>query len=131
MKIKKIQFIIFTMIVFTISVIPASAVRPFGNLFYDGSVVRTVVPPAVMTKEGVDNFYVVVNGDVAGQLGIAAVAPGDRDYRGGKWAFHTVMWLNGDPYLLTSEEDVLNAETDGDVMVTRVPENDFKCPIQP
>jgi hypothetical protein len=133
MKIKKPPFIIITtMLVLMMSVIPAFAANVgFGELFYDGSVVRTVVPPAAMTKEGVDNFYVVVNGDVEGQLGIAAVAPGDTDYRGGKWAFHTVMWINGDPYLLTSEEDVLNAEADGDVIVARVPENDFKCPIQP
>ena len=35
------------------------------------------------------------------------------------------------PYTLTSEEAVLAAQAAGDVTVTRVPENDFKCPIQP
>lgn len=107
----------------------ASATAGKGMLFHDGETVRTVVPPAAMTKPGNDNFYVVVD-DVEGQLGIAAVAPGDQDYHGGKWAFHTVEW-NVDPYLLTSEEAVLDAEAAGDVVVTRIPENDFKCPIQP
>ncbi|MHC4470879.1 MAG: hypothetical protein ACYS99_07925 [Planctomycetota bacterium] len=101
----------------------------FGQLFYDGSVVRTVVPPATMSKPGIDDLYVVMYG-AAGQLAVAAVAPGDRDYHGGKWAFHSVTW-NVAPYLLTSESQVLAAAAAGDVTITRVPENDFKCPIQP
>jgi len=108
----------------------ALAAKPgFGNLYYDGEVVRTVVPPAAMPQEGTDDFYAVTNG-VEDQLGIAAVAPGDPEYRGGKWAFHAVTW-NVAPYLLTSEAAVEAAEAAGDVTVTRVVENDFKCPIQP
>lgn len=109
---------------------PALGARAgFGNLYYDGMVVRTVVPPAAMPQEGRDNFYVVVEG-AEGQLGVAAVAPGDRDYHGGQWAFHRVEW-NVDPYLLISEQEVLAAAAAGDVMITREPANDFKCPIQP
>jgi hypothetical protein len=109
----------------------ALAAKPgFGNLYHDGEVVRTVVPPAAMPQEGTDDFYAVTNGGVDDQLGIAAVVPGDRDYRGGKWAFHAVTW-NVTPYLLTSEDAVLEAEAAGDVTVTRIVENDFKCPIQP
>jgi hypothetical protein len=106
---------------------PASA--NFGFLFYDGMTVRTVVPPAAMPKPGRDDFYAVMNG-VEDQLGIAAVAPGDKDYHGGKWAFHSVMW-NEEPYLLTSEADVLDAASAGEVTIMRLPQNDFKCPIQP
>jgi hypothetical protein len=130
MKIKKVHFVVLTMIILIISVIPAFAQRPgFGNLFYNGDIVRTIVPPSAMPQTGVDNLYVVINGAV-GQLGIAAVAPGDTNYHGGAWAVYTVMW-NVSPYLLTSEEDVLTAEAAGYVTVARVPENDFRCPIQP
>jgi len=108
----------------------ASATAGKGMLFYDGDTVRTVVPPAAMTKPGRDNFYVVTEGAAVGQLGIAAVAPGDKGYHGGKWAFHSVEW-NTAPYLLTSEQAVLDAAAVGDVTVTRVEANDFKCPIQP
>ena len=107
---------------------PASA--NFGILFYEGMTVRTVVPPAAMPKPGKDDFYIVMNG-VEGQLGIAAVAPGDKDYHGGKWAFHSVMWMIKEPYLLTSETAVLDAADNLEVMITRMPQNDFKCPIQP
>jgi hypothetical protein len=108
----------------------ALAARPgFGNLYYEGEVVRTVVPPAAMPQEGTDNLYAVMGG-ADGQLPVAAVAPGDPGYRGGKWAFHSVEW-NVAPYLLTSEDEVRAAETAGDVTITRKPGMDFKCPIQP
>jgi len=100
--------------------------RPgFGNLYYEGMVVRTIVPPASMPIMGRDNLYAIPD-----QLGVAGVAPGDRDYHGGQWAFHSVTW-SVTPYLLTSEQEVLDAAASGDVTITRIPENDFRCPIQP
>jgi hypothetical protein len=115
-------------VLLTLSVSAASRAA-FGNLYYDGEIVRTVVPPAAMPFQGRDNLYPIMNG-VGSQLPVAAVAPGDRDYHGGQWAVHLVDW-NVDPYLLTSEAEVLAAADAGDVTITRVPENDFKCPIQP
>ncbi len=35
------------------------------------------------------------------------------------------------PYLLTSDEAVFAAEAAGDVTVTRTPDADFRCPVQP
>lgn len=112
-------------------IVPAAAQPGFGELYYDGTVVRTVVPPAAAPMVGKDNIYPVMGG-VEGQLPIAAVAPGDKDYHGGKWAVHVVMWnVDVVPYLLTSEMEVLDAYGVGDVSITRVLEADFKCPIQP
>ena len=103
----------------------------FGNLYYEGDTVRTVVPPAASPQEGVDDFYGVTNGAI-GQLGVAAVAPGDQDYHGGKWAFHAVTWNDPEAaVLLTSAEEVLAAADNGLVTIMRVSEMDFKCPIQP
>lgn len=109
----------------------AFAAKPgFGNLYYNDTIVRTVVPPASFPNEGVDNFYKVTNG-AEGQLGIAAVAPGDTNYHGGHWKVFKVTF-NDDvtPYLLTSEAAVLAAEEAGDVTVVRVAAEDFLCPIQ-
>ena len=108
------------MVIFSL---PAAAKkdRPvgFGFLYYDGEIVRTVVPPASMPFQGRDNIY-PIDGGVAGQLPVAAVAPGDRDYHGGKWAVNLVEWSEGvDPYLLTSEDEVLAAAQAGDVTITR------------
>jgi hypothetical protein len=107
-------------------------VFPTGCCFYEGAMVRTVVPPASSPKEGIDNFYAFPAAAAAGQKGVVAVAPGDAGrYHGGHWAFHAVTFNEGvTPYLLTSEAAVLAAEAASDVTVTRLPENDFKCPIQ-
>ncbi|MCI0528866.1 MAG: hypothetical protein L0Y56_15630 [Nitrospira sp.] len=134
MKMKQVQILVFALAILLISVTPALADRPpfvfpDGCCYYQGTVVRTVVPPATTPKEGRDNFYGIVNG-VVNQKGVVAVAPGDQNYHGGHWKFFSVTW-NVPPYLLTTEEAVLAAEAAGDVTVTRVPEMDFRCPIQP
>jgi len=68
----------------------------------------------------------------AGQLGIAGVAPGDGPYHGGAWAVNSVTFNDGvTPYLLTSDEAVFAAQAAGDVTVTRNPDADFRCPVQP
>lgn len=115
---------------------PAQAARPGfvfpgGCCFYEGTVVRTVVPPSAFPNEGRDNFYGFPGPAAMGQKGVVAVAPGDVGYHGGHWKFHAVTFDMGvTPYLLTSEAAVLAAELAGDVTVTRVPANDFLCPIQ-
>lgn len=108
-----------------------AAVFPGGCCFYEDTVVRTVVTPSAFPNQGIDDFYGFTNG-AAGQKGVVAVIPGDTDYHGGHWKFHAVSFNEGvTPYLLTSEDAVLEAETAGDVTITRIPENDFLCPIQP
>ncbi len=109
-----------------------AATPGFGNLYYKGGIVRTVVPPAAFPNEGRDNFYAFPHGGAAGQLGVASVAPGAPDYHGGHWKFFAVTFHQGmTPYLLTSEDAVLSALNGGDVAVSRVSAHDFLCPIQP
>lgn len=103
-------------------------VFPGGCCFYEGGEVRTVVPPSAFPNEGSDPFYAVMEG-ASGQKAVVGAAPGDRGYNGGHWAFHSVTW-NTAPYLLTSEAAIEAAESAGHVTVTRVPANDFLCPIQ-
>lgn len=117
------------------SLTPAFASRanvfPGGCCYYDDTIVRTVVPPSTFPNEGRDNFYGFPDGAAAGQKGVVAVAPGDKDYHGGHWKFFAVTFNGGvTPYLLTSEQAILDAEEAGDVTVTRIPQNDFLCPIQ-
>lgn len=113
-------------------VLPVSAATPgFGNLYFNGSIVRTVVPPAAFPNQGIDNFYKVTNG-VSGQLGIASVAPGSPDYHGGHWKVFLVSFNSGKASsLLTSENAVLSAQNAGSVTVVRSAGADFLCPVQP
>jgi hypothetical protein len=130
--VKKAQVLVSVLLlllgVLLVAAAPSFAATPtFGELYYNGDVVRTLVPPAEMPREGVDDLYAIPN-----QLAVTAVAPGDPDYHGGQWAVHSVTWNEGvTPYLLTSADAVLAAASAGDVTITRVPSNDFKCPIQP
>ena len=105
-------------------------VFPAGCCYYNGRMVRTVVPPAAAPQEGTDNFYGFPGAAAAGQKGVVGVISGVPGYHGGHWKFHAVTW-NVTPYVLTSEAAVLAAAAVGDVTATRAPGNDFKCPIQP
>ncbi len=132
MKLKQLGILFVALTMLALVVTPALAKGPqgppaFGELYYEGAVVRTVVPPAEAPQEGRDNLYVVPD-----QRAVIAVAPGDTGYHGGQWAFHSVTWNDEvTPYMLTSEAEVLDAEAAGGLTITRVPENDFKCPVQP
>ena len=107
-----------------------AATAGFGNLYYNGSVVRTVVPPAAFPNTGIDNFY-EVHGGAAGQLGIASVAPGADGYHGGHWKVFIVTFnQDATPVLLTSQSAVLAAQSAGTVTVTRNASADFLCPVQ-
>ena len=102
----------------------------FGSLYFNGSVVRTVVPPAAFPNTGIDNFY-EVHGGAVGQLGIASVAPGADGYHGGHWKVFIVAFNQGaTPVLLTSQAAVLAAQNAGTVTVTRNASADFLCPVQ-
>jgi hypothetical protein len=107
-----------------------AATPGFGNLYYNGTVVRTVVPPAAFPNTGIDNFYKVTNG-APGQLGIASVAPGADNYHGGHWKVFIVTFnQEATPTLLTSQAAVLAAQSAGAVTVTRNSSADFLCPVQ-
>ena len=97
----------------------------FGTLYYEGATVRTVVTPASIPGRGVDDLYAFPDGE---QLAVTSVAPGDRDYHGGRWAVHLVTW-NVSAYHLTSDDAVLAAADAGDVSITRAEHADFVCPV--
>src|SRR2546430_16531922 len=115
-------------IALVLPVTSAFAATPgFGNLYYNGTIVRTVVPPAAFPNEGRDNFYKVTNG-ATGQLGIAAVAPGSSDYHGGHWKGFTVTFNSEiTPVLLISVQAVLSAQHGGIGNVTPNAAADILC----
>jgi hypothetical protein len=128
----KITLVILATAVTLAVAVPAGATAGKGQLFHNGDVVGTVVPPdRIAAGAGLDPLYMVTNG-ASGQLGIAGVGPGDGPFHGGAWAVWLVTFDAGvTPYLLTSDEDVEEAEAAGDVTVTRHPELDNRCPVMP
>ena len=128
----KLMSLVALAFVIVVAVLPSARadtpafVFPDFCCYYNGSVVRTVTPPAAFPNEGRDNFYVVMSQAI---IGVTGVAPGAIGYHGGHWKFHLVTW-NVVPYSLTSEAAVLAAAAAGDVTIARIPANDFLCPIQ-
>jgi hypothetical protein len=108
----------------------ASAAPPSrGMLYLDGQIVRTIGLPASIPHGGIDPLYQVTNG-TPDQLSVATYGPGSPNFHGGQWAVSTVTFNAGvTPYLLTSAQDVLDAQAAGDVTVTRHPELDNRCPV--
>lgn len=94
------------------------------EIWLDGQLVRTIVPPAALPKEGTDPFFMV-----PGTGGVAAVGPGDPGYHGGRWAVYVVSW-NVAQYPLTSYAAIMAAHGAGDIDVTRNAAADFLCPIR-
>ena len=106
---------------------PSVAASPvhFGEIWLDGALVRTLLPPSALAHEGTAPFYMV-----PGTGGVAALGPGDAGYRGGSWKVYIVSW-NTTQRLLTSSSAVLAAEAAGEITITRNAALDFRCPIQP
>jgi hypothetical protein len=95
------------------------------TIWLDDVQVRTILPPSASPQDGTDPFYMV-----PGTGGVAAVGPGDVGYHGGHWKVFLVSW-NVPMYSLTSDEAIADAETAGDITITRASGLDFLCPIQP
>lgn len=122
---KRVNVLTIAAVVLLVTMAPTQAAQPgFGELYYEGEIVGTVVPPASSPREGRDNLYAI-----PAQPAVIGVAPGDRDYHGGHWAFHRVEW-HMTPYLLTSQADVLAAAVAGEITITREPTMDFRCPVR-
>ena len=106
--------------------------KPFGMLYANGETYRTFgVPANVPPGTGNDNIAAFTNG-VEGQLSVSEVAPGEPGYNGGRWAVHTATWTAGaTKVLVTDWETLLNLVQDGDIVLTRMPNADFRCPLLP
>lgn len=108
----------------------SNAAAGFGQLYFDGQVVRTVVTPTSQPGRGVDTIYAFAPGAAEHQLAVTTVAPGEPGYHGGRWAVHLVTWAAGTtPAVLTSAADVAVAQAAGQISVTREPQADFVCPV--
>jgi hypothetical protein len=85
-------------------VVPVYAQKPdfSAHIYVDGEAWGTKVTTALPAPKGnnahsFQPLYVFTNG-VPEQLLIATAAPGDRDYRGGRWETWTAMWIEDLPH---------------------------------
>jgi len=107
---------------------PAGA-REFGTVYAEGDAYRTFGNPArVDPGTGTDPIVAFTNFD---QGGVAQYAPGQGSH-GGRWAVWLATWVEpADAHLLTDFDDVMALVDDGDLVLVRAPDADFRCPILP
>jgi hypothetical protein len=118
------------------------------SLYADGDVygtkgTTTLPAPTANNLQSFDVLYAVSNSNnPEGQLPIAEAAPGNPEYNGGRWFTHTVEWTaqgfatHGIVPVLTSQEDVLQHDSLGELVVTPGsfpggPAVFFECPVLP
>jgi hypothetical protein len=109
-------------------VAPAGA-REFGTIYAEGDAYRTFgIPARVDPGTGTDPIVAFTNFD---QGGVAQYAPGQGSH-GGRWAVWLATWVEpADAHLLTDFDDVMDLVDDGDLVLVRAPDADFRCPILP
>ena len=106
---------------------PAVAqIGPPGGTIYAGDMMyQTVATPTDLPNHGQFNTLYVLGGDLAP---VSDSAPGERDYRGGRWEVRMVTFTSGSPMQYTNAADVEAAAGRGDVEIGEVVKR-FVCPL--
>ena len=105
---------------------------PPSLAFYaDGTRWRTVGTPTDFSTTGApassfEPIYVLGNG----LINVAAAAPGDPGFRGGRWMVLPVTWTSA-PVQLTSGDQVLAYAAAGMLTIASTPVKEFECPVIP
>lgn len=140
MPFKSFLLSMFLVLAFAGNVNAGEAPNFMPALYGDGQVWSTkfaapLKEPRGNNSQSFDGLFVVVNG-VEGQMPVAEASPGNPAYNGGRWNVYQVMWIAGEPSLLTSYDDIAYQESMGNVLVVHGtppggPPQYFVCPMLP
>jgi hypothetical protein len=104
---------------------------PHIGFYADGALYRTIGTPTDFSATGAPASSFEAIYVLGGNLtNVAAAAPGDPGFRGGRWMVLPVTW-NTTPFQLTSGAQVLAAEAAGDLTIGSTPLAEFECPVIP
>lgn len=128
MKIRSILATAATVLLVITAAVPAALAQigpPGGTIYAHDEAYETVATPTDLPPHGrFDTIYVL--GD--GLAPVSDAAPGDRAYNGGRWEVRMVTFTGGSPMQYTNAEDVLAAQSNGDVEIGDVVAR-FVCPL--
>lgn len=102
---------------------------PHLGFYADGTLWRTEGTPTDFTGTGAptSSFEAIYAlGD--GLINVAAAAPGDPGFRGGRWMVLPVTW-NTAPVQLTTGSQVLAYAQAGLLTIAGMPVKEFECPV--
>jgi hypothetical protein len=102
---------------------------PHIGFYADGVLWRTVGTPTDFSNTGAPASSFEAIYALGGSLtNVAAAAPGDPGFRGGRWMVLPVTW-NTAPVQLTSGDQVLAYAAAGMLTIASVPVKEFECPV--
>lgn len=112
------------------SVAASNGNGPPSLAFYaDGVRWRTVVTPTDFTHTGApDSSFEAIYALGNDLINVAAAAPGDPGFRGGRWMVLPVTW-NVSPVQLTSGAQVEMYAANGWLTISDTPVKQFECPV--
>ena len=101
---------------------------PPGNLIYAHDRLYTGVnTPTDLPEQGKFNAIYPLG---PGLHAVSEAAPGDRDYRGGRWEVRPVTFMTIAPRQFTNAEDIVAAAARGEISIGGVVKR-FECPLIP
>lgn len=104
---------------------------PHVGFYADGTLYRTIGTPTDFSGTGAPASSFEAIYALGGNLtNVAAAAPGDPGFRGGRWMVLPVTW-HVTPVQLTSGAQVLAAANAGDLTIASTPVSEFECPVIP
>ena len=98
---------------------------PGGKIYAHDVAYRTVGTPANLPNHGEFNTIYVLGGTLAN---VSDSAPGDQDWRGGRWEVRLITWENISMTQFTNAEQIHAAAQAGDISIGEVVKR-FECPL--
>jgi len=98
---------------------------PGGTIYAHDVAYETVATPSNLPPHGPFDTIYVLGDDLAA---VSDAAPGDMEFNGGRWEVRMVTFTGGSPMQYTNAEDILAAESAGDLEIGDVVAR-FVCPL--
>ena len=109
------------------SAIQAQAGPPGGMIYANDQSYRTVGTPADLPEHGEFNAIYPLG---SGLAAVSDAAPGDRNWRGGRWEVRPVTFLSIPPTQFTNAAALRAAAQRGEISIGDVVRR-FECPLIP
>ena len=125
MSLRKSLAIAAAMLALSIGAVAHAGGPPGGTIYAHDQTYRTIGTPTNLPDQGQFNTIYALGGELAN---VSASAPGDRDWRGGRWEVRPITWVRISPKQFTNAEDVRAAAASGDITIGDVVKR-FECPL--
>ena len=106
------------------SAVDAQSGPPGGTIYAHDVEYQTVITPTDLPAKGKFNTLYAADGFAP----VSDAAPGDGNYRGGRWEVRPITFVNIAPMQFTNADDVEAAAADGDIEIGDVVKR-FVCPL--